>query len=61
MTETGGSLINVNTHYWQRSKAGLVEGAYMSHAVQNGSKLLSLFPFIGHGNPDNNLELSCIF
>jgi hypothetical protein len=28
--------------------------------MQNDSKLLSGFPFIGHGNPDNNLESRCI-
>jgi hypothetical protein len=29
--------------------------------VQSDSKLLSGFPFAGHGNHDNNLESSCIF
>jgi hypothetical protein len=28
--------------------------------VQDDSKLLSEFPFIGNGNPDNNLESPCI-
>jgi hypothetical protein len=27
--------------------------------IQHGSKLFSGFPFIGHGNPDSNLESSC--
>jgi hypothetical protein len=28
--------------------------------TQGDSKLLSGFPFIGHGNPKNNLESACI-
>jgi hypothetical protein len=28
--------------------------------VQGDSELLSGFPFIGHGNPDNNLESRCM-
>jgi hypothetical protein len=27
--------------------------------IQVDSKLLSEFPFIGHGNPDNNLQSPC--
>jgi hypothetical protein len=29
--------------------------------IESDSKLLSEFPFIGHGNPDNNLESVCTF
>jgi hypothetical protein len=29
--------------------------------IQDDSKLLSRFPFISHGNPDNNLELLYIY
>jgi hypothetical protein len=29
-------------------------------AARGYSALLSGFPFIGHGNPDNNLESPCI-
>jgi hypothetical protein len=29
--------------------------------IQNDSKVLSGFLFIGHGNPDNNLESLCIY
>jgi hypothetical protein len=29
--------------------------------IQGDSKLLPEFPFIGHGNPDNNFESPCIF
>jgi hypothetical protein len=28
--------------------------------IQDDSKLLSVFPFIGHGKTDNNLESLCI-
>jgi hypothetical protein len=28
--------------------------------VQDDSKLLSAFPFIGHGNPNSNLESLCM-
>jgi hypothetical protein len=34
---------------------------YISELVQDDSKLLSGFPFIGHGSPDSNLESLCIF
>jgi hypothetical protein len=34
-------------------------GKGISH-IQSDSKLLSVFLFIRHGNPDNNLESSCI-
>jgi hypothetical protein len=27
---------------------------------QGDPKLLSVFPFIGHGKPDNNLESFCV-
>jgi hypothetical protein len=39
---------------------GTAVGKEMRRKVQDNSKLLSQFPFIGHGNPDNNLELPCI-
>jgi hypothetical protein len=29
-------------------------------AIEDDSKLLSGFPFIGHGNADNNVESPCI-
>jgi hypothetical protein len=29
---------------------------FISLNIQDDSRLLSGFPFIGHGNPDNNLE-----
>jgi hypothetical protein len=33
---------------------------YVGNTIYSDSKLLSGFPFIGHGNPNNNLESSCI-
>jgi hypothetical protein len=27
--------------------------------IQSDFKLLSVFPFVGHGHPGNNLESSC--
>jgi hypothetical protein len=33
---------------------------YGWYNVQSDSKLLSGNPFIGHGNPDNNLKSLCI-
>jgi hypothetical protein len=34
---------------------------HLGSLIQNYSKLLSEFPFIGHGNTDNNLESSCMY
>jgi hypothetical protein len=34
---------------------------YGAIIIQSDSELLSGFPFIGHGNPDNTLESFCIF
>jgi hypothetical protein len=44
-------------YLYQLSEYHLFKKVY----VQDDSKLLSGFPFIGHGNPDNNLKSFCVY
>jgi hypothetical protein len=53
-----GERTGVEEASTQRDNTASIVTSKLHHEqiIQSGSKLLSWFPFIGHGNTDNNLE-----